>query len=160
MRGTKKPTVIWALEEIRLLELELLLDGAFRRRVERLKRILVQEVTVGMLTIERLMWLTRPLLSGQADHEEKIIRTRMTTTVEKFDEEMEKMNERRYDRIPLGPVNTAKQIIATGEAYKKVYEPVQSESKVTQTEPQENDSWSEDSMDQVIEEYFAEVQEN
>ena len=160
MKGTKKPTVIWVLEELRLLELELLLEGAFRKRVARLKRIIVQEVTVGMLTIERLVWLTRPLLSGQADNEEKIIRTRMTTTIEKFDEEMERMNERRYDRIPLGPVNTAKQIIATGEAYQKVYQSVKKETKSSQTEHADDDSWSDDSMDKVIEDYFAEVNED
>ena len=160
MKGTKKPTAILVLEELRLLELELLIQGAFRKRVGRLKRIVVQEVTVGMLTIERLAWLVRPLMSGQSDNEEKIIRTRMTTTIEKFDDELEKMAERRYDRIPLGPVNTANQIIATGDAYKKVYQQVETGNTASQTEDEQPDSWSDDSIDAAIEEYFAEAREN
>ena len=136
-----------------MLELELLLKGALRRRVARLMRMVVQDVTVGTLTVEKLAWLVRPILSGQADNEERIIRTRMTTTIEKFDDEMEKMSDHRYDRIPLGPVNTAQQIIATGEAYKCVYEKVQKEARASQTENPDDD-WSDDSLDRQIQEYF------
>ena len=122
------------LEDLLMLELESKYQGALRNKVEMLIRLVVQDLTVETLTIEKWTWLLRPLLCGQADAEEKIIRVKMYPSLEQFNKSVDAMGTEQYDRIPLGLVGTARQILQTAAAYQVVYNRTDTKTTGTQTE--------------------------
>ena len=99
------------------------------------------------------------ILEGRHDSEERIIRDRIKPSIEEVEKILNNLGTNRYDRIPLGLVGSARQIIQTGAAYGLLYkreEKMDQECQVTflndpmiQNEDQENDQ---DSLDRYFEE--------
>lgn len=144
-----------------MLMIELEYNSSLRRRLDTLLRIIVQELTLEALTLEKLAWLVRPLLEGQNDAEERIIRARMKPSMMDFEEAVKQMDKKKYDRIPMGLVGTAKQIMQTAENYKRIYSEVEKQEKAVQTETDDFDSPDDDSLFQSmdsdsVEDYFRE----
>ena len=96
------------------------------------------------------------MLTGEADAEERLIRTVMSNTEQEFKNKVFEGQHRQYDRIPLGRTSTAHQIMQTARAFQLVYERPVMKVMETQTndvsataDPDElermfNESWSTD----------------
>ena len=117
-----------------MVELELEYNSSLRKRIDTLIRLIVQDLTLECLTVERMVWLIRPLLEGRHDSEERIIRTRMKPTLDEVEITISKIGTIRYDRIPLGLVGSARQIIQTGAAYSLLYKREDQQDQTSQTE--------------------------
>ena len=161
MIGEKAVTGVKVLEELQMLMIELEYNSALRRKLDTLLRIIVQELTLEALTLEKLAWLIRPLLEGQHDAEERIIRARMKPSLADFEEAVRQMDKKKYDRIPMGLVGTAKQIMQTAANYNRIYSPVETSEKAVQTENDDFDSPDDDSLfmsmgSDPVDEYFKE----
>ena len=161
MKGEKQITGVIVLEELQMLQLELEYNSSMRKRVEILTRLVVQELTLEALTMEKLTWMVRPLLEGRNDSEERVIRTRMKPTIEDFEEATLIMAKSKYDRIPMGLVGSAKQIMATSKNFERIYSQVQKADVGTQTEGDGFDSEDDESLFQSaegdsLEQYFKE----
>ena len=159
LQGTKQMTGVLLLEELQMLELELEYNSSLRQRVDTLIRLLVQDLTLECLTVERVAWSIRPLLDGRHDSEERIIRARMNPPVEDIEKVLNNLGTNRYDRIPLGLVGTARQVIQTGAAYGLLYkreDKRDQECQVTGLEacdaPDEEKDNDQDSLDRYFEE--------
>ena len=157
LQGQKQLTGVLLLEELQMVELELEYNSSLRRRIDTLIRLVVQDLSLECLTIERLIWLVRPLLEGRHDSEERIIRARMKPSVEDMEKIFDNMGTSRYDRIPLGLVGSARQIIQTGAAYNLLYKREETADQQTQTEGVEEEKPEEMEHDQdSLDRYFEE----
>ena len=164
LNGEKSVTGVKILEEIQMLQLELEYNSSLRKRTDTLLRLVVQELTLEALTMEKWIWMIRPLMEGRNDSEERIIRARMKPTLEDLDMAYNAAQKTKYDRIPMGLVGTAKQIMQTAENYKRIYKEVSTAEIGTQTDPGhklalqsvDNDEGEFHSMDSIdsLEEYF------
>ena len=117
-----------------MLQIELEFNSSLRKRTDTLLRIVVQELTLEALTMEKLMWLVRPLMEGRHDSEERIIRARMKPNMEEFEAAVNAAQKLKYDRIPMGLVGTAAQIMQTAENYRRIYADVPTMETGTQTD--------------------------
>ena len=166
LNGEKPVTGVKILEEIQMLQLELEYNSSLRKRTDTLLRLVVQELTLEALTMEKWIWMLRPLMEGRNDSEERIIRARMKPTLEDLDLAYNAAQKTKYDRIPMGLVGTAKQIMQTADNYRRIYKDVQKVEIGTQTDPdqkafssaQDNDDGEFHSMDSTdsLENYFQE----
>ena len=146
MTGEKVITGVKILEEIQMLQIELEYNSCLRRKTDTLLRIVVQELTLEALTLEKTAWLVRPILEGQNDTEERIIRARMKPTMVDFEEAVRQMDKKKYDRVPMGLVGTAKQIMQTAENYRRIYSPVEIKESGSQTDYDGFDSPDDESL--------------
>ena len=156
VQGTKQITGVLILEELQMVELELEYNSSLRKRIDTLIRLIVQDLTVECLTIERLAWLIRPLLEGKHDSEERIIRARMKPSVEEIEKVLNNLGKNRYDRVPLGLVGSARQIIQTGAAYGLLYKREDQTDQQSQTDVQAEIIPEADQEQDSLDRYFEE----
>ena len=162
IKHIKAPTGVSILEELQTFELELQFKSAMRAKLQVLIRILVQDLTVETLTLEKFTWFFRPLLEGTADREERMIRAHMNPTLRDYDTAVKLMDQQKFIRIPLGLVGSGRQIIHTANAWREVYDRLSIKTSASQTENEDFDSEYDDELIQQLrqqdelERYFAE----
>ena len=116
----------------------------------------IKDLTLECLTIERLSWMVRPLLEGRHDSEERIIRARMKPSIEDMEKILENLGTNRYDRVPLGLLGSARQIIQTGAAYSLLYKREDRQDQTSQTESIQIEDDIMDHEQDSLDKYFEE----
>ena len=150
IKGVKPPSGVAILEELLTLELELQFKGATRQKLQTLIRVLVQDLTVETLTLEKFTWFFRPMLEGTADQEDRMIHLHMNPTVRDYNNAVNLMEKVKFNRIPLGLVGTARQIIHTANAWREVYDRLNMKNADTQTVARDFDSdYDDDIVDEL-----------
>lgn len=150
MKGERALTGVRVLEELQMLQIELEFDSSLRKRLDTLIRIVVQELAMEALTVEKLVWLVLPLMDGKSDAEERVVRARMKITAEDFRVQTRQLGVRLYHKIPLGLVKTAVQIMQTAAAFRQVYEKPEMDDATTQTEWPDFDDSDDDELVQAM----------